>query len=554
MLSSVIEIAGNVNPQLFRELKSRLKPKTLLILSLVSLVGQYLLYLYFVNLLPDHKAQYPPYNRYCTSQPCSQDLLGNFQTIKPLWWLDLFVTISIIFTFLLLVGGVYLLVDDIGRENRRQTLNLLRLSPQSAFTVISGKIIGVPIILYIFTSLAIPLHLFAGIQAGIPFPLIIAFYIVLAAGCLFFYSAAALFVLATHNLGNFQTWVTSLFVFLFLCFTTPILMDASGFTGNSFDWLLLFSPLLFLPYLVNATFLSPETVGYLHPDSIKQLHFYGTPLWQNSISGFIFILLNHLVWGFWVWQAIKRSFHNPEGVIFAKRDSYLMSACFAFFNLGFSLQQQPLDIFLETEKLAVFLGFNFLYLLLLTLALTPHRQILLDWSRFRHENPHHRHILSDLIIGEKSPAVFCIPLNSIIIFLYSLPSFWLYNSQFPPLLISLGFFSIVFVMLTYATIYQLVLMLKTRKRNLIAIALLTSLVFSPSIAMTIHPHPTSSALVWLFSPFSPLVVNRLPIHAILGGILTQVILVIGLNYQLKRVLQQAGISETKALLEATNNK
>ncbi|MCS6943459.1 MAG: ABC transporter permease [Geminocystis sp.] len=557
MLFSVISLAGDFNPQLFRELKSRVKPKSLLITSLASLIGQYLLYLCFVNLLPHNEKHHGyHYSRYCTSgSPCTSDLLGNIQIIKELWWLDLFTTLSVIIVFILPVAGVYLLANDMERENRRQTLHLLRLSPQSAFTIISGKILGVPILVYIFTLLAMPLHLLAGIKAGIPPHLIIAFYIVLAAGCFFLYSAAVLWVLATRNLGNFQTWVISLFTLLFLFITTLAIMNASGFTGNSLDWLLLFSPLLFLPYLVNATFLNPDTVGYLSLDSLRQLQFYGTSLWHQSLFGFIFILLHYAVWSFWVWQAIERSFHNPQDVILSKWDSYLMSACFAFFNLGFTLQQKSFDVFQEVEALTVFLSFNFLYLLIITLASTPQRQILLDWSRFRHENPHHglngvSILLFDLILGEKSPAVLCIALNSVIIFLYSLPSFWLY-SKYPPLLVFLGFLSIILVILTYATIYQLILMLKTRKRNLIAIALLTSLVFSPQIAMTISPHPTSVAFVWLFSPFSPLVINQLPLSGILGGILTQILLVIGLNYQLKRVLQQAGVSETKALLEST---
>ena len=371
MYPRVIDSVGEWNPQLFREVKGRLTPKTITIISLVSIIGQALLYLYFQGLLPKVEGNY---SRYCTAivenesyssnlGVCSKDLLGNLQMIKELWWLDLFTTMSILGVFILLVVGSYMLMADVSKENSRNTLNFIRLTPQSAITILGGKILGVPILVYLFGILAIPLHLVAGLKANISLPLIIGFYLVLAISCLFFYSASLLFSLVSSDLGNFQGWLGSMAIFFFLSTMTGVAMEAKSFTATSLDWIILFNPMMFLPYLIKSTFLSPDTIGYLSIKGLNSLNWYGNFWWQNSLVSLCLIIANYGIWTFWIWQGIKRRFHNPSDTILSKYHSYLISACFVIFNVGFTLQQIKSYSSLN-DKLISLQVFNFFFFFL----------------------------------------------------------------------------------------------------------------------------------------------------------------------------------------------
>ncbi|MBD2393303.1 ABC transporter permease [Cyanobacterium aponinum FACHB-4101] len=550
----VIEFIGARNPQLFREVKGKLKPKNVVIVSLASIIGQVLLYLYLNNLLPTLEHRYS--NRYCTSTPadsysnlgvCQEDLLGNIMALKELWWLDLFTTMSIMGIFILLVVGSYMLITDISKENTRNTLNFLRLTPQSAMTIMGGKMLGVPILVYLFGALALPLHFFAGLKANIPPVLIFGFYLVLGASCLFFYTASLLFSLISNGLGGFQAWLGSLAIFFFCLTNMGVSLEAYRWSATSFDWFALFYPGMFLAYLVKATFLSPNTIGYLSIEGLSNLNWYGNFWWQNSWTGFALIIANYGVWTFWLWQGVKRRFHNPHEVAISKYHSYLISACFIVFNLGFTLQENSLSGSDFKDKLIVFLIINFFYLLLITLALTPQRQTLLDWSRFRYENSNHRHLVKDLLLGEKSPAIGAIALNILLMNLYVTPAIVIFSWGEDKVLMLTGLILGALMMVIYATIYQLLLLLKTRKRNLIATSVVSFLIIAPLWSFIITSG-SGLANFWLFSPFPAVAVGEVSFLPLLGSFLTQIAIIIGFNYQLKKMLNKAGESETKALL------
>src|SRR4028118_1352066 len=180
MTLHLLDEIGNWNPQLFREIKGRLNRSNMAIVSALSLSAQLLPFMYFSAML----------------------------------WLGIFTFLSIFSVLALLVAGTYMLVSDLDKEERRGTLNFIRLSPQSAKTIFLGKILGVPILLYLATILAVPLHLYAGLAAQIPLNEILCFYTAVAASCALFYSSAMLFGLTTSWLGGFQPWLASATVFV----------------------------------------------------------------------------------------------------------------------------------------------------------------------------------------------------------------------------------------------------------------------------------------------------------------------------------------------------
>jgi hypothetical protein len=81
---------------------------------------------------------------------------------------------------------------------------LTRLSPQSTESILTGKLLGVPILIYLVAVVAVPFHLWAGVAAKIPLGQILTFYGVLAASCIFFYSAALLYGIVSSWLGMFK--------------------------------------------------------------------------------------------------------------------------------------------------------------------------------------------------------------------------------------------------------------------------------------------------------------------------------------------------------------
>lgn len=564
MYPRLINRVGEFNPQLFREIKGRLQPRNVMIVSALSIVGQILLFIYFEGLLPIHEGVY---NRYCTgeayetystaSQSCIADMLGNIQVIKEVWWLDMFVTMSVMGIFILLVGGSYMLIADLTKEERKGTLNFIRLSPQSASDIFLGKILGVPILIYLFGILAIPLHIWSGLSANVSFPLIMMFYLILGASCLFFYGIGLVFSLVTEGWGNFQAPLGAIFVFFFLFAMMGVSLEANApvYTETSLDWFLLFYPGTFLAYLVDSTFLSQTTLGYLSAEALTNLRWYGQSFWQNAFSGGLLILFNYGLWSFWLYQGLKRRFVNPLATVISKSQSYGLSFCFVVINLGFALQTfSEYSNFGQTIQIIQLL--NLILFLLLIAGLTPSRQSLRDWARFRHENSRENRVLwKDLALSEKSPATFAIALNLLLVNLYIIPSlFFLPNNNPIPLVagITLGAFSI----LIYASVAQLLMTLKTEKRGLITGITLTTLNIFPLFGHAFLndfnqnlSHPIF--LQEIFANLSPLpiVLNSYQsFHTLAICLSVQVITIVGFNLKMKKTLALAGMSETKRLM------
>ena len=569
--SNLIDNLGEWNPQFLREIKGRLTKRNVALISGLSLMGQLLLYLYFKARLPVSeivKAYDNNYsNRYCVGHPptnwygyentpsyipnnfCIKDLLGNLVIMKDLWWLDLFTTMSIIGIFVLLVVGSYMLIADLSKEERSGTLNFIRLSPQSAMSIFVGKMLGVPILMYLFGLIAFPLHLVAGLSANIPLHLILAFYLVLAASCVFFYTAAIAYSLVSLSLGSFQAWLGSAAIFFFTLAMIPVTLEShSSLSESSFDWLVLFYPGTALFYLVKSTFLNPDTINYLNHESLTNLSWYGRHLWQNPVTGIAFMMVNYTVWSFWLTQGLKRRFHNPLTTIITKKDSYFLSACFIIFNLGFTFQQT--DNYHLHESFQILQLLNFGLFLMLIAALSPHRQSLQDWARYRHQKPKHsRSLIQDLIFGEKSPAVLAIALNLALITIYTLPAVFLSPLKGYRIAVLTGLLVSAMIILIYATVVQLMVSLKTNKRGLFALGSMAALTIVPVSCFALFGiDPSDGSLLWLFSFLPSVATEYVSLSTLLGAVLTQIAVIAALNYQMTRLVRQVGMSPTKALL------
>jgi len=500
--------------------------------------------------IADVKAKITHLQEMGTSYECPKDAID-----IPLWWHyqhgQMFAWLSVIALFILLIVGTYMLIADLAGEERRGTLNFLRVSPQSAQSILFGKLLGVPILLYLAAILLIPLQLWLGLSAQIPLGEIFSFYAVLIAGCAFFYSAALLFGLMSSWLNGFQAWLGggAVFVFLLIAFN-----KWTWITQTPLDWMKLFSPDVVLPYLYNQTeYYNPEFMDY--STSVEMLQWFNIPVGWTGLGMISFALVNYALWTGWIWQALKRRFQNPNTAILSKRQSYWLVACVEILVLGFAVQEKQ-DIYISyslVDNLLFIACFNTVLFLGLIAILSSHRQVLQDWARYRQQQGANRKqwgIVQDLIRGEKSPAIVAIGLNLAI----ATTPFWLWialwnEPGFDKLkaLLAVAFF--ICMTLICATLAQLMLMMKTPKRSLWATGTIGAVLSLPSILLLVLGiDPSDNPIPWLFSSFPWAGIEYAATSMMALAILSECLLWGLLTFQLTRQLRKAGESATQALL------
>ncbi|MBD2524006.1 ABC transporter permease subunit [Nostoc sp. FACHB-133] len=586
MMPNFIDKIGDWNPQLLRELKGRLKFFNVAIAVATSLLLQLVVFLYQLREFPDD--QYSLTNTYCRLRQIYQrqqnqiyqqsdqyqitelkDLIA--KNICPqnqidwqLWWRDhweyIFLTLSVIFIFTLLVAGTYLLINDLAKEESRGTLNFIRLSPQSETSILTGKLLGVPSLVYLVILVAVPLHLLAGRSAKIAFSYILSYYAILAASCIFFYSAALLFGLISRLFSGFQPWLGSgailLFLFTVMGFASS---SSSNILNNSTAWIRLFAPWDTINYLF------PNLLRVYNSSQLKNLEFFYLPLGTNVVSIVGFHLLNLGLCSYGILQALKRSFRNPQASIINKGQSYVLVAFCQIMMWGFTLQSWNTnsDFDEQVGQNLVFLAtYNLGLLLSLIAILSPHRQDVQDWARYRHQEASSRKsVWRDLIWAEKSPALVAIAINLAIVTIPLLV--WISitsvfdtdyshngaGNDFNSLKVLSSVALSISIIMIYATIAQLILLLKTPKRSFWAIGTIGTVTFLPPmilefLGISSWKHPT----VWLFSTFPWSAIQYSGVTTIFMAFLAQLSVLALLNFQLTKQVRLAGESATKALL------
>ena len=558
MTLNLLDKIGNWNPQLFREIKGRLNMSNMAIASAFSLSAQLLLFMYYSAQMPVPPANgedtYPVYNEFClkTVNPydtkCVRDALGNFAINWQQWWLEIFIWLSILSVLALLVAGTYMLVGDLDREERRGTLNFIRLSPQSAKTIFIGKILGIPILLYLAAILAIPLHLYSGLAAQIPLNEILCFYTAIAASCALFYSAAMLFGLTTSWFGGLQPALASIIVFALLWISAMLQS-----THTAWDLLTFLSPIAILKYLLFGVVTKYGDLHWLVGD-LEKLQWFYSEVGTNIASGIALFILVCGAGTYWMWQGWQRRFPNPSATVFSKRQSYLLVICCQVIILGFALQSYSTD-YLNISALPIF---NLLMFLALIAALTSQRQSLYDWARYRQQivpSSHklwRRYPLLDLIWSDKSPAVVAIAINLLISVIILAP--WMLLEKFE----TNGFWGVILCMnliLIYAAIAQLFLFTKTRNQEIWATRTVGgAILLPPAILSMLLLTPEKAPIFWLSSTFAGFWFSpsfaALSGNTILISILSQWTVLLLLNLKLRSQLKLAGESASKALLKA----
>ncbi|XWK91058.1 MAG: hypothetical protein U7127_13725 [Phormidium sp.] len=545
---------GDLNPQMWREIKGRFKPRNLIIAAIISLLGQFIMLIMAMGGLPtDYRnpgSNYKIYHRYCTGvyQECLQDSLGNFVIKWQLWWIEIFTILSVIGISVLLIAGTYMLISDLAKEEKNGTLNFIRLSPRTSQSILLGKILGVPFLLYVFAILALPLHFWAGISAGIPLMGILFYWAAIVGSCFLFFSASLLFGLFSSGFSGFQPWLGRGLVLMFLLSgTIPI-------TYNPTDWIIMFSPYRALLYVVDASPVENSfSYSYLNLDSWQWFYL---PLGSNAVTAISFLLFNYSLWSYWIWQGLQRRFHNPSKTILSKGQSYLLLVCIEVMTLGFAIQTGRWSSSLENNFYAVLILNQVLFLSLIA-ALSPQRQTLQDWARYRQERITNRwgfwsrDLIKDLLWGEKSPAILAIAINLVLSFV--ILSVWIVLS--PSELNSMPILAILAITMTltliYATILQLMLLKPVKRQMQWAAGAIVALIVLPPIFLgVLSLSPDRAPLFWLFTAFPAAAMKDVSVESFFAAFVSQLGIFALLNRQLNRQLKLAGESATKALLKS----
>jgi hypothetical protein len=528
MLNNVLDRIGEYNPQLMREIKSRVSWRNVIIMAFVSFVSQLMVLIGQSSKLPLMETKQKYYNdQYCFYLPnagsygsnCKLDAAGLPIVDWLKWWSDTTFGLSVVMAVGLFAGGVYLLASNFSQEERRGTLNFIRLTPQQASSVIGGKLAGVPLLVYMGTALALPLQFHAVQQAHLPKSNTLGWDILMSSLAILLYIGA---ILATM-------WFKAQSILLAgiaMSLSYPLVYTSSMWYNQS-----------------NSRYGNSAGID-------RYINWYGLHVGNNFFS---YLLLTGLTSTgiYWLYQAIQRRYLKPTATVLSKKQSYLWSAMYhagmaGFAVFGWNSVKLPLGLNSDYMVAPITVLFSFGWLMLLIPLLLPSQQSLVEWSRQRPVGNKKRSLWADLIGHEKSPAMLAIALNIAIAAAVWLPLILLGNHgrEMPKLLVGISLTTALAVI--YSTITHWVLFWKVNQRYAWMVGIVGVLVFLPPIfGMVLSAGGGDKYNIpLLFSPFLWGSIAKTSGFTSVIVLLLLASIAAGLNVRLWRGLNKVGRSES----------
>ncbi|KPQ38570.1 MAG: hypothetical protein HLUCCO16_12280 [Phormidium sp. OSCR] len=544
------EKLSNSNPQLMREIKGRFKSAKVVLVVTGSLLIQGLVLLSYFTKLPlpnsDNSNPYcypiatttrqpePWLNRDYRSLDCLKDSSGDLLIGWHIWWSHVCYTLSAIAIVALIVGGLFLLIENIAKEQKEGTLNFIRLSPQTGYKIIIGKLLGVPLLVYIGVAAMIPLHGFAAIQGGYFLRDFISFYSVVSLSVLTVYLVGALYAIK----GGQQALICGVAMGgLFSSSYLPSLRIL--FTQNSF---------------VGQT---SEAIWWELPLAEKPIYFQS------------FVIFSLLILNSYLFKIIERAYQKPYATPLTKKQSYSLGIVANLYVFGFLLSSfnPTKSLISHSNSVDILSAYSILLLpvfLTLALSVSPNRQTLQDWARYRQtrvpETGQPRYSLrADLIWGEKSPSVVAVGIHMLmaIMTLVVAIASWDVPDEFSDsngkLLAILGVFIVGGWLWIYSIVIQWLFLSKLSKQRWVVPLVLGAIIGLPPLVLIVLGHHTSASFhYWLMfgfgsSPFLALNPDLLPIAV--STLLGQVLIITMSLRLFSRQLKRVGQSEFKQLMD-----
>ncbi|NJN22339.1 MAG: hypothetical protein HC812_15615 [Leptolyngbya sp. RL_3_1] len=444
--------------------------------------------------------------------------------------------------------GVFLLSSNLAEEKRRGTLNFIRLSPRSALSILTGKLLGVPICLYLAIALAIPLHGFSGLSAGYSIGHVLGLYGAIASQTVIFYLAALLVSLCLTQplLLGLQPWLLAAGVILFQWLMLFALELPGGLThieqSSPLLWSVFFSPLVSLAYFAPlGDFRSHGAAATNLPLGVFRINF---------VEYMILNLLHALGWTYLLGLAAVRRFQQTTRPLLPRSLSYGLTLGFTAVLLG--LTQAETNAYDLDEQVMAIALLLLVYFVLLTLALVCDRQTLQDWARFRHTRQVRMALWQDLLWREESSPLLAIALNLLLATLLFVGWFLANYGSLLDTPTSIQTFAIAVAMavgsLFFAALASQILLLLPRQKN--------GLWFGTTTSISAMAFPTLAALLNVarieFYPQMTTLLGMKPdlaLFTITLGLLGTLTTVLGVCHY--RQLAIAGSSELKHLFQGT---
>jgi hypothetical protein len=385
-IDRTINAAGEWNAQLFRELKGRLNPKNFTLTLLGSFIAQALLMMtFFIRLPVDPTLGNRSMEQdYCfnINRICNQDNLGHVIVNWPHWWTDILVAISWVISTILVVGGLYFLVDDLRREETRGTLNFVRLSPQSAANVFIGKLLGVPILIYVTVASILPLQLVVGSNSfGLMNTLVFDGLWLAIAGS--FYLGAMLLVTIT-----------------------PVMPIGIALLA----WWLQSTMGMLMQYILSVNKNSEIFDRTSTSDAPTWLYL---PVFGNVTSAMLFAIFSCGLIAYAMWLMLCRRYLNPNDTLISKKQSYQFNVVLQVWLMGWALPLSLSTPHVTNDILTGISSVQFIFAFILMSTIIPRRDVLQEWCR--QTDLRLQQCLTrwwpDLIWDDRSPAVVALAIN-----------------------------------------------------------------------------------------------------------------------------------------------
>jgi ABC-2 family transporter protein len=294
----IVEAIGNWNPQLLRELKSRINWRNFIVTGLLSIGLQASFLAYRSTLLPvDRVTDRWVYHEYCQKNldpGCATDAFGNPLIDWQEWWAHVAMGSGVIFVLMATVGA-YFVASSFRKERELGTLDFLRLVPRSSFTVLVGKLLGVPVLVYLAAICALPLQLYAVRAAQISILTVLTWDLAMVGLTIMCYLSAALVTLRSNVIPIVQSIITFI--------SSGVLVAISS------RW-----------------------YGDYYKESTLQ--WYGILL-GNQPQAFLVLSTLTSLGIYWLYRALERSYQQPNSPILSRNQSYVWSLNYHLFLLGF---------------------------------------------------------------------------------------------------------------------------------------------------------------------------------------------------------------------------